>query len=255
MEKESKDKKAEKEKRENEENEGREEETKKSEVIIELIGVKKSFGNGKEKVEVLKGVDLKVFQGEKIAIVGASGSGKTTLLSIIGTILKPDEGKVILDGENVVDKSEKELEKIRGKTVSFVFQNGYLIEELSVIENVEMFAVRVHGEKKGRELALKILNDFKVPERKNVWELSRGEYQRVALARALAVFPKILLADEPTGNLDPQTAVKVIHETLNICEREKITLVLVTHNLEIAQIMDKTFKLENGRISEIEIRG
>lgn len=219
--------------------------------VVELKGVKKSFGSGGDKVHVLRGIDLAIHEGEKIAVVGASGSGKTTLLSIIGTILKPDEGKVIINGEDITSKGEEELESIRGKVISFVFQNGYLIEELSVLENVEIFSARAHGEKKGRELARKVLSDFGVPERKNVWELSRGEYQRVALARAISVFPKLLLADEPTGNLDPETASKVMKETISICEREVITLVLVTHNPEIAKMMDKIYKLENGKLTEL----
>ncbi|MFZ8805453.1 MAG: ABC transporter ATP-binding protein [Candidatus Calescibacterium sp.] len=220
------------------------------EIIIEAQDIWKHFEEKNKKIEVLKGVNLKVKRGEKVAIVGASGSGKTTLLSIIGTILKPTSGKVIIDGEDVTWKSEKELENVRGKKISFVFQNGYLIDELSPLENVELFARKVFGDK-AKEVAKKILQDFGVPERKNTWELSGGEYQRVALARAISVMPKVLLADEPTGNLDPETAEKVIDETIRVCQREKIALVIVTHNFKIAEKMDKTYKLENGKLVEL----
>ncbi len=216
-----------------------------SEVVIRLEDVRKSFRDGKVEVEVLKGVNLEVRRGEKIAIVGASGSGKTTLLSIIGTILKPSAGKVFLFGEDVTEKEERALDKMRGKRISFVFQNGYLIEELSPLENVEFFASRILG-KVAHKIAKSILEEFGVPARKNVWELSGGEYQRVALARAIAVRPEILLADEPTGNLDPETAEKIINQTLNVCNSSNITFLMVTHNIALAQKLDKIYKLENG---------
>ena len=217
------------------------------EVVIELIDIKKSFVSGGKVIDVLKGINLRVYRGELIAIVGASGSGKTTLLSIMGTILKPSSGKVIIDGKDVSNMSEKELEKIRGKKISFVFQNGYLIEELSPLENVEIISSRALG-KKSYEIARKILSDFGVPERANVWELSGGEYQRVAIARAISVMPEILLADEPTGNLDSKTAETVMEEVIRICRENKLSMVVVTHNTEIAKKMDKIYRLADGKI-------
>ncbi|GBD02974.1 Lipoprotein-releasing system ATP-binding protein LolD [bacterium HR19] len=219
------------------------------EVVIELIDIKKSFVSGGKVIDVLKGINLRVYRGELIAIVGASGSGKTTLLSIMGTILKPSSGKVIIDGKDVSNMSEKELEKIRGKKISFVFQNGYLIEELSPLENVEIISSRALG-KKSYEIARKILSDFGVPERANVWELSGGEYQRVAIARAISVMPEILLADEPTGNLDSKTAETVMEEVIRICRENKLSMVVVTHNTEIAKKMDKIYRLADGKIVE-----
>jgi ABC-type lipoprotein export system ATPase subunit len=220
-----------------------------NDVVIELIDVKKSFVSGGKVIDVLKGINLRVYRGELIAIVGASGSGKTTLLSIMGTILKPSSGKVIIDGKDVSNMSEKELEKIRGKKISFVFQNGYLIEELSPLENIEIISSKVFG-KKSSEIARKILRDFGVPERVNVWELSGGEYQRVAIARAISVMPEILLADEPTGNLDSKTAETVMEEVIRICRENKLSLVVVTHNTEIAKKMDKIYRLADGKIAE-----
>ncbi len=216
--------------------------------VIELIDVKKSFDG----LEVLKGVKLCVQTGQKIAIVGASGSGKTTLLSIMGTMLKPTSGRVILLGRDVTHMGEGELELIRGKVVAFVFQNGYLIEELSPLENVEIFAVRAHGVEAGRKIAREVLSLFRVPERKYVWELSGGEYQRVALARAISVYPSIILADEPTGNLDPATAKDVMSETIKICDEMGITIVLATHNTDVAAMMDKIYRLEDGVLKESE---
>lgn len=218
-------------------------------VIIELIDIKKSFVSGGKVIDVLKGINLRVYRGELIAIVGASGSGKTTLLSIMGTILKPSSGKVIIDGKDVSNMSEKELEKIRGKKISFVFQNGYLIEELSPLENIEIISSRAFG-KKSSEIARKILSDFGVPERANVWELSGGEYQRVAIARAISVMPEILLADEPTGNLDNKTAETVMEEVIRICRENKLSMVVVTHNTEIAKKMDKIYRLADGKIAK-----
>lgn len=216
--------------------------------IIELKKIKKSYFSGSKEIRVLNSVDLEIIRGEKVSIIGASGSGKTTLLSIIGTILKPDEGEVIIDGQNISKMSEKELENIRGRKISFVFQNGYLIEELSVEENILLFASRA-GVKKDE--VKKIMRIFGIPERAHVWELSGGEYQRVATARALCVFPEILLADEPTGNLDPQTAYEVITETLKIMG-ENTTFVLVTHNMNIAKMLDKIYKIENGTLKEVK---
>lgn len=218
------------------------------ESIIELKKIKKSYFSGSKEIRVLNSVDLEVRRGEKISIIGASGSGKTTLLSIIGTILKPDEGEVIIDGQNISKMNERELENIRGRKISFVFQNGYLIEELSVEENILLFASRA-GVK--RDEVKRIMKIFGIPERAHVWELSGGEYQRVAIARALCVFPEILLADEPTGNLDPQTAYEVITETLKIMG-ENTTFVLVTHNMNIAKMLDKIYKIENGTLKEIK---
>ncbi|MCS7214287.1 MAG: ABC transporter ATP-binding protein [Candidatus Calescibacterium sp.] len=218
------------------------------ESIIELKKIKKSYFSGSKEIRVLNSVDLEVRRGEKISIIGASGSGKTTLLSIIGTILKPDEGEVIIDGQNISKMNERELENIRGRKISFVFQNGYLIEELSVEENILLFASRA-GVK--RDEVKRIMKIFGIPERAYVWELSGGEYQRVAIARALCVFPEILLADEPTGNLDPQTAYEVITETLKIMG-ENTTFVLVTHNMNIAKMLDKIYKIENGTLKEIK---
>lgn len=214
---------------------------------IKLEGVRKSFFSGGKEINVLDSVDLTISRGEKVAIIGVSGSGKTTLLSIIGTILKPDKGRVILDGIDVTALDEKRLESIRGEKIAFIFQNGYLIEELTVEENILFFASR-SGVKEDR--AKEILKRFGVPERNYVWELSGGEYQRVAIARAICVFPEIILADEPTGNLDPKTAHHVMSEMLSIVE-DKVTLLVATHNMGIAKMLDKIYKIERGVLIEV----
>ncbi len=216
--------------------------------IIKLEGVRKSFSSGKDEIKVLDGVDFELAAGEKVAVIGASGSGKTTLISIIGTILKPDSGKVFIEGMDTTRMSERELEKIRGKKIAFVFQNGYLIEELSVEENIFFFSKRAGADK---SRVREIINSLGIPPRKNVWELSGGEYQRVAIARAMCIFPKIILADEPTGNLDPKTAHNVITELLSF-SKDNLTLLITTHNLSIAKRLEKIYKIENGKIHEVK---
>lgn len=218
------------------------------EPIIKLEKVRKSYFSGKEEINVLNGVDLEVLPGDKVAVIGASGSGKTTLISIIGTILKPDSGRVIIEGQDTIKMTERELERIRGKKIAFVFQNGYLIEELSVEENVFFFAKRA-----GVDIlkAKEIISSLGIPTRKHVWELSGGEYQRVAIARAMCVFPKIILADEPTGNLDPKTAYNVITEMLSF-SRDNLTLIITTHNLNIAKMLEKIYRIENGKLHEVK---
>lgn len=222
-------------------------------MLLRVENIKKDFTSGNSVQEVIKNVNLQADVGETISIVGASGSGKTTLLSIIGTTLKPTNGKVFIEEEDITKLSETELsERIRGKKVGFIFQHGYLINELSVIENVLMPMIRFNNTKKKdfTEKAVHILSTVGLKEKINRYpfELSRGEYQRVAIARAILLEPKIILADEPTGNLDSKTAEDVIGELLKHCTNGNSCLIIATHNNTISNHMNKIFRIINGQL-------
>lgn len=218
--------------------------------MVELKDVRKKFVSGGVENEVLRGVNLKVESGDFLAVVGASGAGKTTLLSIMGTILKPTSGSVFIDGEEVSSLSESELsERIRGGKVGFVFQHGYLINEMNVIENTAMPLLRAgiryeEAVERAEEVVKKVgLNgkELRYPS-----ELSKGEYQRVALGRAMIFQPQILLADEPTGNLDSKTAMEVMEYTVKFCADNKSSLVIATHNEKVASLAKKILTIKDG---------
>jgi ABC-type lipoprotein export system ATPase subunit len=206
--------------------------------FLVLEKIKKSFFYLNKKIEILKGVDLSVEKGEKIAIVGPSGVGKTTLLHIIGTIERPDSGRLFFERRDLTTLSEKGLAEVRKSCMGFVFQMHYLLPELNVLENV-MLPGKIAGlsEKEAKERAKRLLELFGLGERffYKPSHLSGGERQRVAIARALLLNPPLLLADEPTGNLDPQTAEEVIQAFLKANEEAGTTLILVTHNLDFAK--------------------
>jgi len=217
--------------------------------FLVLEKIKKSFFYLNKKIEILKGVDLSVEKGEKIAIVGPSGVGKTTLLHIIGTIERPDSGRLFFERRDLTTLSEKGLAEVRKSCMGFVFQMHYLLPELTVLENV-ILPGKIAGldEREAEERARNLLELFGLGERLfyKPSHLSGGERQRVAIARALLLNPPLLLADEPTGNLDPQTAEEVIQAFLKANEEAGTTLILVTHNLDFAKKMDKIFLLKNG---------
>lgn len=210
-------------------------------------GIHKSFGD----LKVLKGIDLSVKEKEIVSIVGSSGAGKSTLLHILGTLDKPDAGNVFYDNIPVMDLSEEALSRFRNKTVGFVFQFHHLLPEFTALENVCIPAFiggipRKEAEKK----AIDLLNLMNLPDRMThkPSALSGGEQQRVAVARALINSPRIILADEPSGNLD-STAAKELHQ-LFFRLREQIgqTFVIVTHNQELAGMADRTITMKDGRI-------
>ncbi len=221
--------------------------------MITLKGIKKSFYNGKKKVEVLKGIDLYVAKGEKIAIVGPSGSGKTTLLNLVGGLDKPDEG-VLLWGDKPIDfQNEEVLTQYRKSQIGFIFQFYHLMPELTVFENVILPGLMAGWRRndcyqRGEEL-LRRLNLFDKASSK-IYVLSGGERQKVAIARALFLKPQLLLADEPTGNLDTDSAKEVIKLILELNQMHNLTLMLVTHNMSLAQKMDKIYLLKEGFIVE-----
>jgi lipoprotein-releasing system ATP-binding protein len=219
--------------------------------LLEVTDLCKSFGSKAGKVEVLKGINLKVEAGETIALVGASGAGKSTLLHVMGTLDRPTSGKVLFGNDDVFQMNDKTLAQFRNHSIGFVFQLHHLLPEFSALENA-MMPLLISGMKKdeAEKVATDLLGDVRLAHRLShkPGELSGGEQQRVAIARALVMSPRLLLADEPTGNLDMKTSDEV-HDILAGIHREKgITLIIVTHNERLASRMGKTIRLVDGRI-------
>lgn len=220
--------------------------------LMELRDIRKSYGTGDAKVEVLRGISLMVTAGETIALVGASGAGKTTLLHIMGTLDLPTGGTVVFQGEEIFRRSETALASFRNRTIGFVFQFHHLLPEFTALENVMMPGLinrqkRRDVEETAAELLTKVGLGHRLTHRPT--ELSGGEQQRVAIARALFQSPALLLADEPTGNLDRKTSDEV-HDVLRQLHDEMgITLIIVTHNERLASSMGKIVQLEDGRIT------
>ncbi|HDN78882.1 MAG TPA: ABC transporter ATP-binding protein [Chloroflexi bacterium] len=223
--------------------------------MIELEGVKKSYQQGSRKVEVLKGVDLFVGEGEFVAVVGPSGSGKSTLLNIIGGLDRPTQGRVMVAGEEISRMDEEALARWRGRNIGFVFQFFQLLPTLTALENV-MLPMELMGTFKGRrkERAMELLEMVGLADRAHhlPGELSGGEQQRVALARALVNDPPIILADEPTGNLDSVSGARVMR-ALSQFHRQGKTIVLVTHQMKLAQEADRVLQLQDGVLNEPDI--
>jgi lipoprotein-releasing system ATP-binding protein len=219
--------------------------------LVEVTSLTKSFGTKAGKVEVLRGIDLRVTAGETIALVGASGAGKSTLLHILGTLDRPSSGKVLFGGEDVFRRSDSALAAFRNRAIGFVFQFHHLLPEFSALENAMMPAL-IGGMKRpaAEALAAELLRDVGLSHRltHRPGELSGGEQQRVAIARALVLSPQLLLADEPTGNLDMKTSDEV-HDLLADIHREKgVTLMIVTHNERLAAGMGRIIRMVDGRI-------
>jgi putative ABC transport system ATP-binding protein len=222
--------------------------------IIETINLEKVYKIGSVYVPALKGINLSVNKGEFIAVVGPSGCGKSTLLNLLGTLDKPTKGKIIVDGIEVTKLNDKQLAKFRNLKIGFIFQSYNLINRSSILKNVELPAI-VSGvpAKIKRIKALNLLKLVGLEDkayRKPV-EISGGEQQRVAIARALINDPAIILADEPTGNLDSKTGNEIIQLLIKINKERNATIVMVTHNLELANKTDKIIWLRDGQIEKI----
>ncbi|HEX9831129.1 MAG TPA: ABC transporter ATP-binding protein [Thermodesulfobacteriota bacterium] len=219
--------------------------------MIEASGLVKTFATNGSTVSALKGIDLEIKKGETLAVVGVSGSGKSTLLHILGTLDRPTEGAVFYEGQDVFNKNDGELAVFRNRQIGFVFQFHYLLPEFSALENVMMPPLIQRMElKKAREAATEILERVGLGERLShrPGELSGGEQQRVAIARAIVLKPKVILADEPTGNLDLETGQSILDLFLKLNKEEGLTLILVTHNPSLAMRLRKRIKLLDGRI-------
>ncbi len=220
--------------------------------LIRVEQLYKSFGNGPKRVEVLKGIDLTFYQGESAAIVGASGAGKTTLLHILGTIDRPTSGKVFYEGKDIFTLGEKELAHFRNREIGFVFQFHHLLPEFNALENTMMPCLIQGMAKKEASLrAEAILTTVGLRDRltHKPGELSGGEQQRVAVARALVLEPKVLLADEPTGNLDTKTGESIFNLLRELNREKGVTLIIVTHNPKLAEALPRQIHLVDGRVT------
>lgn len=217
--------------------------------MIKVENVCKSFGN----LEVLKGVDLAIAKGEIVSIVGASGAGKSTLLQIMGSLLEPTSGKVYIDGTDIFSLDSTSVAKFRNSKIGFVFQFHHLLPEFTALENV-MLPANIKGEKWGnkalKEMAISILNDLGLGERINhkPAQLSGGEQQRVAIARALINNPAVIFADEPSGNLDSKNKEELHKLFFDLRDKYGQTIVIVTHEVELAKGCDRCIEMTDGRI-------
>ena len=219
--------------------------------LLEVRGLCKTYAIGKNRVEVLSGIDLKLEVATTTALVGASGAGKITLLHVLGALDRPSAGTVSFEGKDIFAQNDRELANFRNKSIGFVFQFHHLLSEFSALENVMMPALIARVPKaEARNMAEELLTDVGLTHRltHRPGELSGGEQQRVAIARALVLSPALLLADEPTGNLDMKTS-EGVHAVLSELQQKKgLTLVVVTHNEHLAAAMGRIVRLIDGKL-------
>ena len=221
--------------------------------LIAVEGLSKRFGAGPSAIDVLQGVDLVLEAGDRVAIVGQSGVGKSTLLHLLGTLDRPSGGRVLFRGEDVFARSSSDLARLRNQFLGFVFQFHHLLPEFSAVENVMMPGLlQGRARDEMRERAGQILGEVGLSHRLDhpVGKLSGGERQRVAVARALVLEPPVVLADEPTGNLDPSTGADVAGLLLEMNRTRGTTLVVVTHSARMAEQLGRTLVLADGRLEE-----
>lgn len=220
-------------------------------IALELKKINKIYKGKTENIHILKDLDLKVYEGEFISILGKSGSGKSTLLNVIGMLDSIDNGEIFIEEKKIDRGNEKIIDEIKNKKIGFVFQFHYLLPEFTALENV-MLPALLKGEdkKKAEEKAKKLLEEVGLSERfyHKPNELSGGEKQRVAISRALINDPEILLADEPTGNLDEETSNNIHNLFKKINVKKKQTIIVVTHSRELSNITDKKYYLKGGKL-------
>jgi lipoprotein-releasing system ATP-binding protein len=223
--------------------------------LYEVEDLWKTYSNGTRKVEVLRGIHFRVRAGESVAVTGPSGVGKSTLLHILGLLDRPSDGTVFLDGGDILALGETDRARLRNKRIGFVFQFFQLLPEFSALENVIMPGL-IAGERKSvlTERALRLLGDVGLTDRvyHRPGELSGGEQQRVAIARALVMNPDVLLADEPTGNLDPDTGQEIEALMTELNRSRHTTLIVVTHKDSLSRAMDRRVGLVAGRLEELQ---
>ena len=221
--------------------------------VLELAAIEKSYSKGSSnKIEVLKGVNLKLFPGETVALVAPSGAGKSTLLQISGLLDKPLSGKIFINGTEIQNKNDNYLTMIRRREIGFVYQFHHLLPEFSSRENIDLPQLSNGiSSKEAQRRSNELLSLVNLADRSNhrPSELSGGEQQRVAICRALANKPRIILADEPTGNLDQKTTLSVFESLVTIVKQTNLSALIATHNLDLASRMDRVVKLVDGKIS------
>ncbi|WP_026511854.1 MULTISPECIES: ABC transporter ATP-binding protein [unclassified Butyrivibrio] len=222
--------------------------------ILRVSDLKKTYGKGDTAVEALKGINLSVQKGEFIAIVGTSGSGKSTLLHMLGGLDRPTSGSVSIDGKDIFTLKDEELTIFRRRKIGFVFQSFNLVPVLSVYENI-VLPIELDGNVPDKEFVDQIIDTLGLTEKRNAYpnQLSGGQQQRVAIARALSSAPQVILADEPTGNLDSKTSQDVLGLLKVIGEKYSQTIIMITHNDEIAQMADRIIRIEDGLIVSKEV--
>ena len=220
-------------------------------MILDVQKLKKSYAQGERKLEIINNLNLSLEKGKTLAILGQSGSGKSTLLSLLSGLDQPDEGAIILDGSDLGKLSESELTDLRARKIGIVFQNFHLLPHLSALENVAL-SLEILKIERPFEIAKKWLSRVGLSDREDHFpdQLSGGEKQRVAIARALAISPDLILADEPSGSLDEETGEKVMDLIFGLVREENSTLILVTHNKELAKNCEKTVHLIGGKLVE-----
>ena len=217
--------------------------------ILETKNLKKIYGSGENEVHALDGVSISVEEGEFVAIVGTSGSGKSTLLNMLGGLDRPTSGSVVVRGKELMQMKDEQLTIFRRRNVGFVFQNYNLLPILNVYENI-IYPIEIDGSKVDKEFVKQIIHNLGLERKlKNMPNnLSGGQQQRVAIVGALATKPAIILADEPTGNLDSKTSMDVILLMQSISREFNQTILMITHNEEIAQMADRIIRIEDGKV-------
>ena len=218
--------------------------------MLELKSLKKAYIQGSQSIEIFENLNFRVESGQRVAIMGKSGSGKSTLLSLISGIIKPDKGDISLVNVSYKDLKESELNDFRATNIGFVFQNFHLVSYLNALENV-MLPAKVCGISNPKEKAIELLKSVGLEHRLDHLpsQLSGGEKQRVAIARALIHNPKIILADEPSGNLDEETGIAVMDKLFELIKKNNTTLILVTHSKDVANRCEKTYELVLGNLN------
>ena len=226
-----------------------------SEPVVKLVGVERTYRQGEKHLHVLQGADLRILPGEIVALVGPSGAGKSTLLHIAGLLEDPDQGAVTVTGQECSQLSDDERTALRRTKIGFVYQFHHLLPEFSAMENI-MIPLMANGieKRRARDAAFKLVEGVGLADRSShrPAQLSGGEQQRVAIARALSNSPMVLLADEPTGNLDNQTALGVFELLQELVRDRGVGALVATHNLDLAKKMDRILRLENGLVEMAE---
>jgi lipoprotein-releasing system ATP-binding protein len=224
------------------------------EPLVTVRNLEKFFINNQHRVEVLKGLDLNLFKQDTLAVVGASGTGKSTLLHILGTLERPSGGQVLFEGQDIFEQTAKELARFRNRKIGFVFQFHHLLPEFTALENTMMpLLIGGCGKQKAQERAEEILIQLGLRDRlfHRIGELSGGEQQRVAIARSLISSPRLILADEPTGNLDRKTGEQIVDLFLRQNQENGVTFLMVTHNQELSKRFRRNIKIVDGKAIEI----